>query len=404
MTGAMGAGFAMPNMASALAPVTEFATSFVVTLKKLTNPFEKLVDIASYFANFIDPGLVEDLTRKFRDLNAVIGVAVRPVVEVAREVVKHLSDYLLPIMRKLQPIVEKVTHALGDAMKKAILDMSKFLEDMIPTIEKLAGILVGIIGIMSDVYSALTVFARFLADAVGSLFSGFVGNGRSVKEIMEKLRETVQSVISSLTMFSARLMMSFGWTKGVESMIKAMKSAGTGGEKGDATGMAVAQNAMFKSIGDLSKSVMLEAFRSSANQTKEMDPAVQSAAFLGEIAKQLEDLMKSGDDKQSKIITAIHDVVEWVSGLKDWFKNDVKPALDVTASGVSVLSDYYSRLGRGISNTSKAVGVAEKFAEGAVSGIAETMGINGKTAVEAVRKSNPFRASWGAGTIAGGTE
>jgi methyl-accepting chemotaxis protein len=312
MSGAMAAGFATPGMSSIVQPFVDMTRTFVGQMKMMIVPFEQLTDIASHFVKAIDPALVDDLGRKFRDLNAVIGVAMRPMVDVAREVTKDLSDKLLPIMRKLEPMIQELSQAIGDVLIQSFDDMSIMINGMMPTLRMIKDVMVGVIDIMKDVWSSFTAFSRGLAEMVKGTMSGLIGEGKSVKDVMKELRETVRNLIKDMILFSARLMASFGWTKGIEGLIKGLGKTGKS-EKEESGGTAVLMNPAFKAIGDLAKSVQLEAFRASAyGDDKKKDPAEQAVEFLGQIKGELEKLIANGDDGTNKTVNEIKDLVALV--------------------------------------------------------------------------------------------
>lgn len=378
MMGAATGGMSMPNLASALAPVTEFATGFAVAIKKGIAPFEKIVDIASSFVSALDPALVEDLGRKFRDLNAVIGVALRPIVDVAREIVKNLSDHMLPIMKKLEPIVDKISRAIQDGLNQAIEDMALFLEGMLPTMNKMSDAAVVLIGILQDVYEVFNIMMRTISALIGNEFNELAGGTRSVKEIMESLRNTVREVITNFMMLAARLMMAMGWFKSLETFVRrGLKTDEGQAKKDESGGLAVAMNAAFKSIGDLSKSVQLEAFRASAQDTKAKNPAEKSNDLLEGIRKQIFDMMSKGDSREGDILEAVQAVKnmrdwliemvptseavrEWMTANKERLR-EMLAKLEIMAGKAEKVFNNIETFSEGVVNTSNAIGnAAEK--------------------------------------------
>lgn len=346
MAGAMGANFAMPGLTTALSPVVDFVTSFTGQMKKILSPFEKITDIASHFVKHIDPSLVDDLGRKFKDLNAVIGIALRPVVDVARDIVKNLSDHMLPIMKRLQPIIEEISRAIEGAFSQSIEEISDLIDRMMPVIEAAKDIVVGLIAILRDLWSVFMLLSRTVGDLIMSML-GKVGDGMtSMKTLMEKLRNVIQEVIGNLIIFAARLMMAFGFTKGVEILMKNLATVNKGAHTEESQGLAIGE-ASFKAFKDLANTVQLEAFRASANQTKAADPAAQAAEFLGKIHGQLASLLAGQNDSDgpagrivkkieelsSKVIPTFNKIADWVgdNGIKAFeyfskgqFENDFK--------------------------------------------------------------------------------
>ncbi len=364
-TGAMSAQFSTSGLTGMMTPFAEFVTSFTAQLKQIIGPFEKLTDLVSHFVGHLDPTIVEDLGRKFRDLNATVGVALRPILDVTREIVKNLSDHLLPIMKQLEPIVKEIAEVVGGALNQSIEEMSTFIDTFMPTLHALKEVVVGVVKIAQDLWSVFVDLSRTLTDVFMSIFGKMGDQAGAVRKIMEDLRSAIQTVITNLIMFAARLMMSFGWTKGVESMIKgftAMKPSA----KEESGGLAVALNSAFKSIGDLAKSAQLEAFRASAAGTKPVDPAAQSAEFLGKIKTSLEDLLRAGQSEESPIIKRIQRVV-------DFLEKEIVPAADTVSKFVkekaipfvtTELPERLKKIDVAISKVKGLIDDADSFAKG----------------------------------------
>ena len=258
-------------------------------------PFTELTEWASHFTEAIDPALVRELGRAFRDLQAVIGQAARPIVDEAREIVRYIGGTLMPIMRKLAPIVDELSQKIGQGLKTAISELSDIFEEVEPYLEDIRDVLGGIIDIIHDVSQSLTAFASVGLQAVKDVFQMLIGTGgeagRTVKDLMREVREAVQAAIKAVLVFAATVMKAAGWTKGVDALVGALERGAKGAKQAeDDRGMAVAQNAMFKSIADLGKSITLSAYQASAFGEKKQDPAAESAKWLEGIAGDIKGL------------------------------------------------------------------------------------------------------------------
>jgi len=362
----MAAGFATPGLSQMIQPMVDISKSFIGQMKAAIVPFEQMADIASMFVRALDPALVNELGRRFRDLNAVIGIAMRPIVEVAREVTKSLADHLVPIMKKLEPLIQEISDAIGKVLIQSFDDMSIMINGMMPTLKALKDIFVGLIGILQDVWSTFTAVGRGVAEMFKSLIGGAVGEGKTAADIMKQLRDAVREAIKHLLIWSARLMMSFGWAKGVESLINGLEKSGKA-EKKDSTGYAV-ESPSFKAIGDLAKNIQLEAFRASAYGDKEKkDPAQQAADFLGDIKNDLKQVLADGGKTTTVMIDKIHEIIalvkekwptveniqtsvdearKWLDGKKDEITqiyNDVKNVAATAARFAGGVTNAYNK-------------------------------------------------------------
>jgi len=235
-------------------------------------------------------------------------------VEVSREVVKNLADHMLPLMKKLQPMVQKIAAAVGESLNKSIDEMGVFLKGFMPTLDKISDIIVGLVGIFTDLQEVMQAGMRFVSEVVMGFFKNATGEGGSMKSLMIDVRKTIREVLGQIILFAAKLMNSFGWTQGLDALMRGLKGGGREADKENATGFAAAMNASFKSVGDMSKNVQLEAFRASAMSVKD-DPAAKSADFLGEIRTQLAEIKASGTQAEGEWGKRISDAVAMVGDL-----------------------------------------------------------------------------------------
>lgn len=309
--GGAAAEFSMPGLHSYLTPIVDMTNTFVGQIKRLVAPFEQLTNIATHFVAVLDPSLVEDLTRKFRDLNAVIGVAMRPVVETAREIVKYLSDRLLPVMRELQPIISDLSDAVGDALKQGIDDMINFLRSAMPTLKALKDFVVGLIHVLQDVWQLFMTLGKTITEIITGALGGFGTGTKTVTDLMKEFRDAVREVIKNLILFAARLMLSFGFTRGVDALMKGLERQRAPAEQSG--GMAVAINSAFKSAGELSKNALLEAFRASTMTQKAKNPAEETNEWLGKIKEELAALKTAGASEDHPLVKKINSMLTFLN-------------------------------------------------------------------------------------------
>ncbi len=322
-------GTATPRMKMVLEPFEEFFKKFTQGVKDILNPFEKLNEFATHFVQEFDPALVANLGSRFRDLNAVIGIALRPIVDIARDVVKALSDNLLPVMRKLEPIVRQIADAVGARLIKGFDELGSFLEEMMPAFEGMRDMILGLLPILDDLGNLLRVLRAPLISLIGDLISALVGGGEGggIKGAMEAFRKGVQDVMKAIVQFVAMMLALFGQAKALDAMIKALKPPAAHDAK-DSTGMANALNPMFKSIGELAKSVQLAMFVAS-------DQAGKSGKQGVELTNELLDGMKgaieagqaAAKENQEAFDATLKEIKDWVvyvGELSLWIGNLIK--------------------------------------------------------------------------------
>lgn len=283
------AGFSMgtvaPRVEKIIAPVQSLVEAFVGKIKSILEPFQKLTDLAVHFVQEIDPSLVMNLSQRFRDLNATIGVALRPIVDVARDVVKALADYLLPAMKKLEPIVREISEVVGSALVDGFNELADTLDTMMPLFKELKEFIVGAIPILGDLRQLLAAIRLPLMQLVHDLLNAITGGegGGGVKGAMQALRKAVQDVIVTLVQFMAHMFQMIGWAKGLEALRKSLTAVRA--ERADSTGVATALNPMFKAIGEMGKSIEAAMFAASDVPGGKLKGVDRSNELLEEVAK-----------------------------------------------------------------------------------------------------------------------
>lgn len=333
-------GMVLPRVRGIIEPAAGIVKDFVQAVRGALGPFAEMTQTAAHFVEEFDPSTVTMLSQHFRDLNAVIGIALKPIVDVSREVVRYLSSVLLPLMREFQPIVKELSQEVAGVLMDAIKDMADFLHDTMPMIKAIKDILVGLIAILKDVFMAFrTLFAASM-ELGKELLGAFGGEGASVKDFMNSLRQGIQTVVAALIGFAARLMALIGWTKGIEAMQKAIAPRDTKREIAD--GMAVAQNPMFKSISELSRSIQVSMFAASKAGEERVDPQIQSAEFLKTISKDIAIGAQEGRRDRDKLMLVLGGI-QTLLGRIEKLIPPRPPVIDQAANGFGRVRDLHDK-------------------------------------------------------------
>lgn len=336
MLGSFSMGTVAPRVGKITQPVEEFVTQFVKTVTGFLEPFKKITDIATRFVSDFDPALVENLNSRFRDLNATLGVALRPIVDVARDVVKSLSDYLLPVMKQLEPIVREIATVVGGALQEGAKELGDALQQMMPLFEGLRDFIVGAVPMLSDLRHLLAAIRlplmALFKDIVEAL--GGTGGAGGIKGLMEELRKVVQRLIAAFVQFLAQVFQLLGWVKGLEALQKSLQPVQA--KKEDSTGLAVALNPAFKALGEMHKSVMAAMFVASDVGAGQKTGVEQTNEILGQmkgaIMQGIANAKNSGDEvtrMYADIKTAINNAETAVNNLTEAVKGGKKVIDDV---------------------------------------------------------------------------
>lgn len=316
--GSFSMGSIAPRTAMLTAPLEQFTNQFVKAIKGILGPFEKITDLASHFVQDFDPALVHDLGMKFRDFHAVIGLVLRPIVDVSRGIVRSLSDYLLPAMKKLEPLVREISESVGGALKDGFKELGATLADLMPLFEALRDIVIGAIPMLDDLRQVIAMVRETFKALMRELFAAIGAGGveGGLKGVMANLRKGFQDLIVAVYKFMASLFAVIGWGKGLEALMKSLNRR-EDVEKGNAQGLSIALNPMFKSIGELSKSVSAAMFAASdVGAADAKNEAQKQTEFLAEIKKAIE----LGKDDTKQIRDVMADVKEFVADAKVWIE------------------------------------------------------------------------------------
>ena len=212
--------------------ITDLSKTFKDTVKNLLiNPFEVLPSLINQIRESVDlfnPGAIMDFDLAMRDLQAVFGEFFAPMVKEAAIVVRSFADTLRPILLAAAPIFQKLIGAVGDQL---LANISLFAETLALAIP----------GIVAFINAQVQGAERQLL-------------------LMEKWRRA-DSLFKMLA-FPFEMMMKTN--KGLKADIKEARKNEPGFMNKQALpgaqGLAVAYNAAFKSIADIGKESMLQAF------------------------------------------------------------------------------------------------------------------------------------------------
>lgn len=283
----------MPSGTEFMSDMTKRITEFVEGMGDAIKPLKEFADIATHFVEAIDPALVAELGRAFRDLQAVVGQALRPVVDQTREIVRYLGGSLMPLMRRLEPIVADLSGKVGERLKEMISRVTQFLE-RIPW-ETIGTVIGSILDIIGDVTKTARAFIPVIVQAFDDLLTAILGasgekGAGGVKDLMAQVRTAVQNALRAVVMFAASVMKVAGWMNGLDALIKGLEEKAQGPRKvEDDRGLAV-MGASIKALQDLGRGIYEQAYMASAYGAEKRDPAAEAADFLKGIADDIRKL------------------------------------------------------------------------------------------------------------------
>jgi hypothetical protein len=256
--------------------------SLANTLISLPNMFMRLVKSVSPFVRALDPALMQQLELAFSNLQAVIGVALTPIISAAVTIFSMMADQLKPVMEFLMPSVEKLALAIIDEAVPYVQMMAYALAEMGPVIDNLTAVMQPLAAmILPLVIAGFRGIAAILNMLIG-VFNFAIAGVYGLIGAFDKAASWLTSWISKSSAKS--------FDKSAEEAFANMKKYSDQGSKsfsdafsdisqkvapavkGGGAGMA-AKQASYAGISDLGKSMMQAAFGSSkasvANQQLE---------------------------------------------------------------------------------------------------------------------------------------
>jgi hypothetical protein len=234
-----------------------------------------IVKVAGSFVEALSPAAMEAMSMAFRDLQAVIGVALLPVITAATDAFRQIADVLLPVMRDLQPIMARLANIIVSVLVPVISLAAQLfgallpiIDALLPVIEFMAAMLRVFVAVLSAVISAIvravsTMFGADLADMVGNF-----------KKALDGMIRAIVLLVGYLFIFIGAIDLARDFAR---------KLAGE--RTGAATGLAAIQDVQMKGLAEVVKGLNLAAAKATevGAPGKEEDPLKQAAAALNKL-------------------------------------------------------------------------------------------------------------------------
>ena len=287
--------------AAAMGPIVGVMGVATAAMGALTGGFSILIEMVGKFVGALDPAIMEQLNLAFSDLSAVVGIGLRPIITAATVIIRSFADALVPVMRKLEPIITKLASVMisiaipiivawADQLEMlmpvfnalvpivAILGelFSGVLMVVIPLFKVLAGVCLILVGVFNAVVAAVHGFAAGILWAVTGLLK--IIPGQSARAAAAQKQAEAAGASSAAALSNAGNNIADGG--------KMIGTAFTSTEKevkgGESRG-AAAKGASYSGVADLGKNMMQAAFGSSTQsvENKQLEQQKQAAGELG---------------------------------------------------------------------------------------------------------------------------
>jgi hypothetical protein len=262
--------------------------------------FDQVVSTVKPFVAAFAPSEVTVYEIAMRDLTAVIGFALVPVMRLAGTIVRQFADALMPAMNALEPAVASVTQTLaryllpmlklwGGQMQLATETAARWWRSIQPMMPLFEG--------LYDLWRAYAViFTGFVSATIDVVFAvseairGLLGLGKGAASLGDAMKNLAKNAIVAAVILSRFVF--FGMAQ--KSFVEGMKK-GLGGDvtEGASRGRAAVQNVQIQSGSDFARQVMIAAAGASgeAGETpedkwrKEVKDLVEAAAKMDPIVE-----------------------------------------------------------------------------------------------------------------------
>jgi hypothetical protein len=300
---------------------------------------EVVSGVASKITGFvaaINPGLVQTLGLAFRDLTAVVGVALQPTLQAVVPIIKQFTNALYPLAKTIGKVLSEVFEALQpaiDAITDIFFVMAETLQPVVQligdTLKFLAPVFSLLANIVKQVYIAFGAMVAAVVGVIRGLFGAVNGNG--FKDAMQGLQDGLKLLTAALIKGLGYMLKFFGFVAGLNGMINFLK--GMNKPKENAQGIAAAQNAQFSSIEQLGKSAALASVIATATPGGAKENKTDQDFFAGMI-EELEGIKDNGPDLISAIDALPGKIGEYLAKLPPKIGKYVADAINNTGDAV----------------------------------------------------------------------
>ena len=249
--------------------------------------------LASYVQAFA-PASVELFNLSLRDLTAVIGSALKPVLDAMTVVVKEVSSALLPVANALAPVMRTMAGVLVQLLTPALDTLAGVIQTLVPVFEVLAQIVAALTPLFRVSQALMAGWVEQFTVLLQAILPGKDG----VKGFIEGFAEAIQGLSTAVLKVVAFIARALGATGFIDGMIKSL--TGTMAKKQDATGLAAATGSAFTNISSFGQQVATRAFIAQGEAPQEK----KTEAWLADIAGDLKGI-RDGEGDLKTFLTSL---------------------------------------------------------------------------------------------------
>lgn len=278
---------ALSKSAGGLDLVNAGALKLSAGFDAVAEAFAPVLEVLSQVGDLVgafSPTTVKLFDDAMKNVEATVGKALVPILEVATEVLNSFSGILDPIADKFQPIIEKIAGLLAENLLPTLELLGSLLDIAADIIDDLVPVLEATV----DVLKVMTAVMQTLVDLFKSL-----GVLEFFKGVVEQLVSVLKEIIKTFILLGATVAKFLGWDKAVSGFIANLEKQGKPEEKALNVGI---QDAAFKGIDQISKDIQQAAFAATGGKpTKKKEPDEWAQDLLNQL-KEIEKGQKGFGD------------------------------------------------------------------------------------------------------------
>jgi len=255
------------------------------------------------FVGAFSPALMEQFSMAMKDVTAVIGQALAPVLQVLTGIVREVGAVLNPVMKELQPVFDKLAKALASLLVPIIENAAAMLQTLLPIITLLADALTA----LTPLFRVLSVLQAGLVELFKDMMASLLGSV-DTKGAMASFKSAMEETAKVLIRTAAHIARAFGALGFIEGMIKGIE--GKTAKKQSSVGMAAPQGATVTDLSGYGNTVATAAFAATGDLG---DKEKKTEEWLKDIAGDLKGI-KTGPSMLMQKLEELQGKVEvWIT-------------------------------------------------------------------------------------------
>lgn len=289
--GQMGQGVA--QVAGGIGQAAGGAVKMMTDLKAAgdlaTGAFMGIASQVSGFVQAFAPATVEQFQLALRDLTAVIGMALQPLMGAFTTVIREVANSLMPIAQGLAPVFRTMGQVMVQVLTPALDTLASVVQSLLPAFE-----------VFGQIVAALTPILRIGQTLIAgwvelfkSLIESIMPSKEGVKGFMDGFADAIKELASAVMKVVAFIARSLGGYAFIDGMIKSL--TGKMSEKKDSTGIGAPTGAAFTNLVSFGQQVATRAFMATGDDAK----SKTTEDWLKTLAEDLGDIRAGKGDLQT---------------------------------------------------------------------------------------------------------